>query len=143
MTSLKENLEKLYPGRSEELQTRIIKLISDFKEKNPGIADASGELFSERDVMLICYADHVKEPSVKTLKTMNKFLDEFATVARHLTLGAKRRNERDHRDEPGVEKELRHLGDAANVLGAVSFSRTRDRSSGARIRPVPDQRESN
>ena len=35
-------------------------------------------LFSERDVMLICYADHVQEPGIKTLKTMNKFLGQYA-----------------------------------------------------------------
>ena len=36
-------------------------------------------------------------------------------------LGAERRNERDEHDQPGVDHQLRHFGDAADVLDAVGL----------------------
>lgn len=63
-------------------------------------------------------------------------------LPRHLTLGAKKRNERDHRNESGFEKELCHLDDAANILDAVRFSRP-EIVLCASIRPTPDQHDSN
>ena len=63
-----------------------------------------------------------------TLVTVEFLKDDLAIggatpLPRHLTLGAKKRNERDHRNESGFEKELCHLDDAANILDSVRFSR--------------------
>ena len=42
-------------------------------------------------------------------------------LARHAPLGAERRDERHEHDQPGVDHQPRHLGDAPDVLDAVGF----------------------
>ncbi len=87
MPTLSQNLAQLYPGQENEIEKRIKKITDDFKarikEKNLERINDSLEkrksghpLFDEKDVMLICYADHVQEKNIKTFQTMNKFLSE-------------------------------------------------------------------
>ena len=54
------------------------------------------------------------------------FLD---TVARQHALGAVGRDERHQHDQPGLDEQLRHLGDAADVLHPVGLGETRGRGS--------------
>ncbi len=77
MEKTKEKLKKLYPEKYEEAYKKLLLLIEDFKKKNP-VKESKGSIFSEKDVMLICYADHVQEEGVKTFKTMEKFLAKYA-----------------------------------------------------------------
>ncbi len=80
--NLQEKLEKLYPGRGKEIHNQIKAVVKNFRKKNKKIADSEaqkeGPLFSQKDLMLICYADHVQEKGKKTFQTMNKFLQKYA-----------------------------------------------------------------
>ena len=80
MCHLKKSLERLYDDKGEEAYQKIEKLISDYnKNKNKHRnKNSKKSLFSEKDVMLVCYPDHVHEDGVKTLRTMRKFLDKYA-----------------------------------------------------------------
>ncbi|MCK4540273.1 sugar phosphorylase, partial [Candidatus Parcubacteria bacterium] len=69
-----KKIEKLYPKQSKEVYGKLRDIIEDFKKRNPSKARDSRPLFNEKDVILICYADHVQEKGVKTFKTMRKFL---------------------------------------------------------------------
>jgi glycosidase len=71
-----EILRLLYPDQCEEVHRRLQELIDEFKEKVPARKDRP--LFSEKDIMLICYPDHVRQEGVRTLKTLHNFLKEFA-----------------------------------------------------------------
>ncbi len=77
MKQTKERLKKLYPDKYEETYEKLVKMLDDFRKNNPS-QESDGPIFSEKDVMLICYADHVQEKGVKTFKTMKKFLDKYA-----------------------------------------------------------------
>ncbi len=74
MKSLKEKIQILYPEKADEVYKKLEKIIADFKKKNPAKAKDHSPLFTEKDIILICYADHVQEDGVKTFKTMHKFL---------------------------------------------------------------------
>lgn len=80
MCHLKKSLERLYDDKGEEAYQKIEKLISDYnKNKNKRKNKKSKNfLFSEKDVILVCYPDHVHEDGVKTLQTMHKFLNKYA-----------------------------------------------------------------
>ncbi|MCK4554125.1 sugar phosphorylase, partial [Candidatus Parcubacteria bacterium] len=73
-----KKLKKLYPKQANEVHEKLQNIIEDFKKRNPSKARNSRPLFSEKDAILICYADHAQEKAVKTFKTMHKFLRKYA-----------------------------------------------------------------
>ncbi|MCG2695417.1 hypothetical protein L6248_00575 [Candidatus Parcubacteria bacterium] len=73
-----KKIKKLYPKQAKEVHEKLRNIIQDFKNKNPSKARGNQPLFSEKDAILICYADHVQEKGVPTLRTMRKFLREYA-----------------------------------------------------------------
>ena len=73
-----KKIKKLYPNQADEVYKKIQDIIKDFKKRNPQQALGEQPLFSEKDAILICYADHVQEKGIPTFKTMNKFLREYA-----------------------------------------------------------------
>ncbi len=73
-----KKLKKLYPEQANEVYEKLQNIIEDFKKRNPSKARDSQPLFSEKDVIFICYADHIQEKGVKTFKTMRKFLRKYA-----------------------------------------------------------------
>lgn len=77
---IKERLQKLYPDSVEETYKKLEGVIEDFKKAHP-TREPKKQYFSEKDVILITYADHVQEPGVKTLKTMKKFLKDYVYSA--------------------------------------------------------------
>ncbi|MEA3463905.1 MAG: alpha-amylase family glycosyl hydrolase [Patescibacteria group bacterium] len=76
-TALFNGVKKLYPKQAEEVYKKLRNIIEDFKKRNPSKARGSHPLFSEKDAILICYADHVRERGVRTFKTMHKFLRQY------------------------------------------------------------------
>ncbi len=72
-----KKLKKLYPKQADEVYKQSQNIIEDFKKRNPAQAVEDKPLFSEKDAMLICYADHVQEKGIPTFKTMNKFLRKY------------------------------------------------------------------
>jgi sucrose phosphorylase len=75
-SSIRDKLRFLYPGREDETNNLLRGMITDFKARYSP-ARARSPFFSEKDAVLICYADHVREPGVATLKTLRRFLDEY------------------------------------------------------------------
>ena len=73
-----KKIKKLYPNQADEVYKKVQDIIEDFKKRNPTQADDGQPLFSEKDAILICYADHVQEKNVATFKTMHKFLRKYA-----------------------------------------------------------------
>lgn len=73
-----KKIKKLYPKQAKEVHEKLRNIIQDFKNKNPSKARGNQPLFSEKDAILICYADHVHEKGVPTLRTMRKFLRKYA-----------------------------------------------------------------
>ena len=78
MKKIKKYLKELYPGEYDRTFKKLREIIRDFNKENSVKAEKNDWFFSEKDIMLICYADHVQESGQKTLKTMHKFLQEFA-----------------------------------------------------------------
>ena len=78
MKNLKEKLKILYDEKADETYQKLTELIENYKNKHPQKPGSSAPVFSEKDVMLICYADHVQENGVKPLQTMRKFLNRYA-----------------------------------------------------------------
>jgi len=77
MEKIKKYLKELYPKEYDRTFKKLREIIRDFNKENFVKAEKNDRLFSERDIMLICYADHVQEGGQKTFKTMHKFLQEF------------------------------------------------------------------
>lgn len=74
--SIRDKLTFLYPDRGEEVDTRVQGILSDFAAKHPTPQPRS-PMFSEGDVVLISYADHVQESGTPTLQTMAEFLNTY------------------------------------------------------------------
>jgi sucrose phosphorylase len=74
--TIRDKLVFLYPDRGDEAHERLGRILHDFARDHPA-APRRTPLFSERDAILICYADHVREPGVKTLKTLHHFLERY------------------------------------------------------------------
>lgn len=72
-----KKIKILYPNKHKYFYKELQKIIKDFKQRIPSKAKKK-QLFTEKDVMLTCYADHIKEPGTKTFKTMQKFLKKYA-----------------------------------------------------------------
>lgn len=79
-SSLAEKIAFLYPEDAEEVYKKLQTILYEYeaKLKNRPSTRASTS-HSEKDVILIAYADHVKKSGEKSLKTMNTFLKEFAS----------------------------------------------------------------
>src|SRR5947209_6157566 len=83
--SMPERLDFLYPGKGDEVYGRVRALMEDFASRQntmQGTADsgqrtARRDFFSQEDAVLICYGDHVRQPGVATLQTLNRFLDGY------------------------------------------------------------------
>lgn len=78
MSTLRQKIEFLYPEKTDEVYRKLRALLDDFKKKGLTKSRQRNLLFSEKDVILICYADHVRKPGVKALKTMSRFLRRYA-----------------------------------------------------------------
>lgn len=78
--SLLDMLTVLYPDSAEETLARVRVLIENVNVKRPR-ALRSGRRFSERDVVLICYADHVHAPGKSPLQALDDFLLRYARGA--------------------------------------------------------------
>ena len=79
MQSLISKLKFLYPNEVENVNRQLLDIIKIFKNKKIKINNKDQVLFSEKNAILICYADHVQESGVKTFRTMHKFLSEYAS----------------------------------------------------------------
>lgn len=77
MEQIKQRLQLLYQQQSDEVFQKLQEIIIEYKTKIPKREKTKGMFFSEQDVLLITYADHVQEQGVKTLQTMQKFLGEY------------------------------------------------------------------
>lgn len=76
LPSLLDKLEFLYPGQGEDVYRRLRVILDAFQASHPS-APKRSPLFSEDDVVLISYADHVQEPGKDTLQTMREFLHTY------------------------------------------------------------------
>ncbi|MFP4111990.1 MAG: alpha-amylase family glycosyl hydrolase [Candidatus Woesearchaeota archaeon] len=77
MSDTKSKITFLYPETSEETYEKLTGILENFKKKHPELRQKQ-ELFSEKDIILITYADHVKEEGKKTFQTMGNFLSRYA-----------------------------------------------------------------
>lgn len=79
---LLKNLKKLYPRSYETVYSSLQKLIDDFKRKHNFIDQSrkKEKPFSEKDVVLICYPDHIQENSIQEnyLTVLHRFLKKYA-----------------------------------------------------------------
>lgn len=75
--SLKKKLKILYPKSWEGLLERINDITEEFKLSDPDLCRPGERMFSEKDIILIAYADHVCENKTKTFTAMKKFLDRY------------------------------------------------------------------
>lgn len=66
----------LYPDKYKYFYKELQIIIEDFEKRIPK-KKIKKPLFTEKDIVLLCYPDHVKEPNVKTLRTMRKFLKGY------------------------------------------------------------------
>ncbi len=82
MNNLKQKIKLLYPRKADYVYDKVEQMILDFNKINNNKTNNNKTnnkaLFTEKDIMLICYPDHVQEKGIKTLKTMNKFLRKYA-----------------------------------------------------------------
>ncbi|HLJ68246.1 MAG TPA: sugar phosphorylase [Chloroflexota bacterium] len=74
---IRSELSLIYPEQAAEVATKLSRLLDDFTDRNPPRASRD-PFFTERDAVLICYADHVREEGEKTLRTMGRFLERYA-----------------------------------------------------------------
>src|SRR5579872_3508432 len=77
--SVPELLDMLYPGRGQEIDTRLQSILKEFRENHARTQTERVPFFSEKEAILICYADHVLKPGEKTLQTLSRFLNDFVT----------------------------------------------------------------
>ncbi len=69
---LKE-LEIMYHEDAKDIFDKLLPRLNTFKTTY----QPTSSVFTEEDVILICYGDHVFEKGNKTLKTMKKFIDSY------------------------------------------------------------------
>ncbi len=82
--SLKANLQKLYPADYQKIYQQIKILIADFKKDHPDIAKQKKSLFTEKDIILSCYPDHIREPNTPSLRSLAKFLRTYTPFINHI-----------------------------------------------------------
>jgi sucrose phosphorylase len=76
---MQEKIARLYPGQEKMVAAQLNRLIQNFLNEHGGQITANTEtLFSEKDVMLSCYGDHVQQEGEMPLFTLHRFLQEFA-----------------------------------------------------------------
>ena len=130
-------LEMLYPGRGEEVLRAISKLVDDFRERNPDRRVGSCA-FSEKDVVLICYPDHVQEGGNPKLATLRKFLGEFGQEFSHVHVlphypeaGDEGFSVMDHfsvREDLGTWKDVRDLAQDYSLMLDLVLNHMSDKS---------------
>lgn len=78
MDQITKRLAKLYPENEEETYNQLGLIINEYKNKESIRKKQAKKLsYSEKDTILICYADHIQEEGKKTLTTLHKFLNEY------------------------------------------------------------------
>ncbi|HZE87671.1 MAG TPA: alpha-amylase family glycosyl hydrolase [Methylomirabilota bacterium] len=76
---MEEKIIFLYPQSSTQVYQKLQKILQAFGSSlKASNGKAKRATFTEKDAVLITYADHVSEKGQKTLQTMRKFLDTFA-----------------------------------------------------------------
>ena len=77
ISRIKSRLKFLYPEEHDDVYRRLQDILAryDFEDVSAG----NKEIFSEKDAILICYADHVKAEGNVPLRTMKRFLDRFCS----------------------------------------------------------------
>lgn len=73
---LEKRLKQLYPDSYEWLYREVSEKLIEFTVKHPNLHKHNLS-FSEKDSVLICYADHVSDPERKTLPIMNRFFSNY------------------------------------------------------------------
>lgn len=76
---LRDHLDRIYGvGAAEGVLDRLLDRITDTRARLEAAARPapSDPPFDERDVLLICYADHVREPDARPLDTLRRFVAE-------------------------------------------------------------------
>jgi sucrose phosphorylase len=82
--SMQDRLEYLYPGQSAEVHERL-RLILDESSRQGANQQPPGPRYSESDIVLICYGDHVQREGERTLATLLPFVRQYvAPVFSHL-----------------------------------------------------------
>lgn len=76
MEDIKKRTKLLCPDQGEETFQKLVIIINQFKRKIR-LSSVDPDLYSEKDIVLICYADHVREDGVKTLRTIHSFLKKY------------------------------------------------------------------
>jgi len=74
--SMRDKLTFLYPDRADEVAGQLETILDEFRQEHPTPLRRSPR-FSQEDVVLICYADHVQQPPEKTLRTLHSFIDRY------------------------------------------------------------------
>lgn len=77
MQTLEDKIAFLYPDQKEEVYKKLQKIIEEYRIKFASRIKRTGSFFSEKDTVLISYADHVHEENTKTLKSMHSFLTDY------------------------------------------------------------------
>lgn len=76
--SLYEKIAFLYPDASDAVYNKLKSILDDYAQR---LAAKKGSrtvrTYSEKDAVLIAYADHVSEPGQKSLRTMHAFLRAY------------------------------------------------------------------
>ena len=75
---MKDKIQALYPGQAEGVTAKLQIILDEFRQRHPELAMPPRNRFDQRDVILSCYADHVREDGVHPLNTLKKFLLRFA-----------------------------------------------------------------
>jgi len=66
-----DKLKDLYPNRADEVHAKLQKMLVEFPKQKNTLS------YSEKDIVLICFPDHVFEEGVKTFQAMRRFLAEY------------------------------------------------------------------
>ena len=74
--SMRDKLAFLYPDRADEVASRLESVLDEYKAQHP-VPERRSPRFSQSDVVLICYADHVHQPGKKTLETLHAFVKRY------------------------------------------------------------------
>lgn len=74
--SMLDKVTFLYPDRADDVARRLQAILDDFKARHP-TPPVKSPRFSQSDVVLICYGDHVHEPGKDTLETLHTFVHQY------------------------------------------------------------------
>lgn len=75
LENIRRRIDYLYPEGKDTIYKRIERMLKEAK-KELSILD-TGELFSEKDIVLICYGDHLLKDGEEPLITLRHFLTKY------------------------------------------------------------------